>query len=205
VRPFRQLLTTFALTLCFACTPQTYVIQQYEGPVRPEESIAILRINGAEPVRVVTLDGEYADPKLEPDTRLHIEVVPGSHELEIRTRDDDSSASDYRPRISRTVKFEAAAGRVYRVVLEPVQTSVAGATATRSEPKVFEVERGSDKKVRDVTVFVKPEAARAPRSSDWLPPYLAPPPIIAPPAKPSSEPEGASSAPPPDPSIPPMP
>jgi hypothetical protein len=76
--------TALALGLLLAaCGPQTYIIQQYDGPVREVESIAILRINGSDPVRVLSLDGDYADPRLEDDTRLHIELLPGRHTVRV--------------------------------------------------------------------------------------------------------------------------
>ena len=64
----------------------TFIVQQYTGEPRPKEQVAVLRMNGKEPVRLMTLDDQdVAAPILEPDFRLHIEVLPGRHTLTVKT------------------------------------------------------------------------------------------------------------------------
>lgn len=167
-----------------ACGPQVFIVQQYDGPVRDSETIAILRINGADSTRVVTLDGELADPRIAEDARLHIEMLPGRHAL--RVADIAAPGAG-----SFRVAFDAQAGRVYRAVVL--------ATAA----KVFEVDRGSDEMLRDVTEKLAEPPPHAPADPATIPRGLAP--VIAPepaPAPPETAP--APSAVPPD-SSPPAP
>jgi hypothetical protein len=171
-RPLAVVLLSSLLTLsAVGCGPQVFIVQQYDGPVRDSETIAILRINGADSTRVVTLDGELADPRIAEDTRLHIEMLPGRHALRLA---DTSSpeAGSFR------VAFDAQAGRVYRAVVAPAAA------------RVFEVDRGSDALLRDVTAQLK-EPAPAPADTTGIPRGLAP--VIAP------EPPPAEAAPAPAP------
>src|SRR5689334_7599490 len=94
-----------ALFVC--CVGPTYVVQQYAGPARPRESIAVFRVNGSGP-RVATLDdGRLVIP--EKDTRFHIEVLPGVHEVEVEDPNLGLTAS--------RVRFVAEANKVYRIVV----------------------------------------------------------------------------------------
>jgi len=136
----------FALgSLLAACGPQTYIIQQYDGPVREVEAIAILRINGSDPVRVLSLDGDYADPQLEEDTRLHIELLPGRHTVRVISSKNPGAGS-------QSLSFQAEAGRVYRAMSDPSFGAFAPLSVGPLAVDVFEVERGSDRPVRIVTL-----------------------------------------------------
>ena len=195
MKPFALVLALFTLA---ACGPQTFVIQSYDGPVRERETIAILRINSSDQVRVVTVDGEYADPKLADDTRLHIELLPGKHEVAAQAEPSASSA-EAAP-LLRRLSFQAEAGRVYRVAF--VRGGPEPIAAPSGEPRVFEVDRGSDGPLRDVTL------ARPERPEPKPLPVLVPAPVLAPePAEPALVPpsDTSSTPPPPDPSVPPMP
>lgn len=110
----------------------TFVVQSYAGPVRQKDTIATLRVNGRDNVRLATLDREDIGAPIESDSRLHIELLPGRHALTVQTTDAPALASD-------PIGFEAQPGRVYRVAM------ISGA------PRVFEVDRGADTQVRDVT------------------------------------------------------
>lgn len=125
-----RLLLVLALLLG-GCAGPTFVVQQYAGPVRPKESIAILRVNGADAVRLAALDSEDVTAPLVEDGRLHIELLPGRHALTVR----NAKAPDERP---AAIVFEAEAGKVYRVTLGP-------------EARIFEVDRATDAPVRDAT------------------------------------------------------
>jgi len=122
-------LTSFT-TVLTGCPGPTFVVQQYTGPQREADTIAILRVNASDTVRLVTLDDENVDVPLESDSRLHIELLPGRHTLSVRS----ASSSD---RLEPLV-LQAEAGKVYRV-------------AIGSEARVWEVSRGSDAQMRDVT------------------------------------------------------
>src|SRR4051794_33164999 len=95
------------LALFVACGGPTFVVQQYPGPPRPRDSIAIVRLNGGGP-RVVALDRESLVVP-ERGTRFHVELLPGAHELEI----DDPNLGI----AGLGIRFLAEPERVYRVVL----------------------------------------------------------------------------------------
>ncbi len=118
-----------ALTVA-GCPGPTFVVQQYGGPVRAQETIATLRVNASEPVHLVTLDGEDVRVPLEADSRLHIELLPGKHRLGVAGGANETV---------QDVELTAEAGKVYRVLF------VAAA------PHIFEVNRSSDAAGADVT------------------------------------------------------
>src|ERR1051326_2101643 len=113
-----------ALSLA-GCGLATFVVQQYDGPPRPRESIAIIRINAGQGID--SLDGETLRAVPAKGTRFHVEVLPGAHEGELRE-----------PAVGLTesvnVRFSAEAGKVYRIA---VQGGVNGNVAARA----FEVDR----------------------------------------------------------------
>lgn len=137
-----------------ACGRATFVVQQYTGPVRPTESIAVLRVNGDQPVRVLELDQTNVSAPLERDTRLHVEMLPGRHSVLVAANEERRAAR---------VAFDAKPGRVYRVTID----------GDVRDAHVLEVDRSSDAVVGDAT-FVEPPPAPAP----------PPPPAPAPPAEP---------------------
>lgn len=142
-----------ALVVALAgCPGPTFVVQQYTGPVRSKETIATLRVNGSDSVRLTTLDDEDIGAPLAADSRLHIELLPGRHAV---TAENVGGPPERR----EPVVFQAEAGKVYRVAF------VAGA------PHVFEVDRSADTPGRDVTP--SPEPAPSPPA---LPPASAVPP-----------------------------
>jgi hypothetical protein len=115
------------------CPGPTFVVQQYTGPVRPPESIAILRVNGADAVRLMTLDDETMGVPVAADARLHIELLPGRHSLTVQNANAPME-------VLPPIVFEAEPNKVYRVVV------AAGAPA-----KLWEVDRAADTTTREVT------------------------------------------------------
>lgn len=132
----RAALAALVLVLA-ACGGPTFVVQQYDGPPRAEESIAIIRVEGDSDVQLVTLDGSPADARVGSDVRLHIEVLPGEHRLLVADAKQSEAPA-------RAVRFFAHPGRVYRVVL-------AAQTHGWRTPRVYEVARDSDTLLQDVT------------------------------------------------------
>lgn len=130
----RHLLVLAAFVVSLSgCPGPTFVVQQYAGAVRPRESIATLRVNGNDVVRLATLDGEdLGGTPIASDSRLHIELLPGKHTFTVL--DAKAPHTVYEP-----VTFQAEAGKVYRV------TFVLGA------PRIYEVDRGADTTGADVT------------------------------------------------------
>ena len=84
----RALIALLVVALLAACMGPTFIVQQYNGPPRARETIATLRVNGAEPVRLLFLDEEDVAAPLVSDGRLHIELLPGKHTLMARNGDD---------------------------------------------------------------------------------------------------------------------
>lgn len=115
-----------------ACPGPTFIVQQYGGPARPRETISILRVNGGDTVRLLLLDDEDVAAPVASDGRLHIEMLPGRHTLTARNGDDARAPSG-------AVAFVAEPDKVYRVVF------------VAEQPRVFAVDRGSDKPTADVT------------------------------------------------------
>lgn len=122
----------------------TFVVQQYNGPQRPRESIAILRVNGAESVRLLFLDEEDVAAPVVSDGRLHIELLPGKHTLTARNGDDRAAPS-------AAFTFQAEPNKVYRVLF------------TGEMGHLYEVDRDSDKPVREISS--PPAASAAPPSA----------------------------------------
>jgi len=144
-----KLLRLAALAFALAgCPGPTFIGQQYNGAPRPREQIAIVRVNGNDSVRLIYLDNEDVAAPLEADSRLHIEVLPGMHTVGVRRVEGQS--------LVEMLTFFAEADHVYRVSGTPMH--------------VFEVNRGSDAMVRDVTLE---PAAPTP------PPPMPPPPAEA--------------------------
>jgi hypothetical protein len=146
--------------LLAACPGPTFVVQQYGGPQRPGESIAVLRVNGNEPTRLLVLDGQDVAAPIVEDGRLHIEVLPVRHTVEVANARLPSSA--YAP-----ISFNAEAGKVYRITFD-------GPGGT---PRVHEVNREKDELGRDVTEpsqLAPQPAGPLPRLPAEVPPSPAP-------------------------------
>ncbi len=158
----------FAALFLMACGGPTFIVQQYDGPIREPETIAIVRVDGKELLVLDSLDGEGISVRVPEDSRLHVEILPGKHRLTVRNIADTAAP------LGRAV-FLAEVGRVYR----PVFT-------TAGSVRVYEVDRGSDALLRDVTILEP--------VGDYLPP-LPPPPLHHTPAP--AEIEGEEVPPPP--------
>ena len=122
-----------------ACGGPTLVVQQYDGPLRPQDTISILRVNGGGSVQLLTLDDTDVAVPIAKDTRLHLELLPGRHTVDVVNVTTPNAPP-------ATVAFDAAPGRVYRVAFVASESS-SGPTA-----HVYEVERGGDALLREVTV-----------------------------------------------------
>ena len=118
--------------LAAGCAGPTYIVQQYDGPVRSAETIAVIRINGSEPVGLDSLDGESVGVRATKDSRIHVEVLPGRHAMRVR---DLSQPGGFPSRAS----FLARAGKVYRPVF------------SQGRARIYEVDADSDATLQDVT------------------------------------------------------
>lgn len=115
-----------------ACAGPTYIVQQYDGPVRETETIAILRLNGSEPLGLDSLDGEPIGVRATKDSRIHVELLPGRHSMRVRDLTRPGS-------FSQTASFLARPGKVYRPAF------------SRGRAHVYEVDANSDATIQDVT------------------------------------------------------
>jgi hypothetical protein len=123
-----SLVGLFACLLAACPAGPTYIVQQYKGAPRAQETIAVLRVNGKDPIRLETLDDEEITARVADDARLHVELLPGRHTLSVRGGEP-----------GKRISFQAEAGKVYRVAIE------------EAAPHVHEVDRDSDSLGRDVT------------------------------------------------------
>lgn len=170
--------------LAQGCGPATFTVQQYDGPVRSREAIAVLRVNGKEPVQLQTLDGEDAAVRVPEDARLHIEILPGKHTIGVVSEFDTH-------RLPLEVAFNAEPGKVYRPVL--VQERRQNYYGARLDvPRVYEVDAESDALLRDVTLVDAPPAPPPP--PEPAPSAPEPPPAPEPtPAEPAPDPDAGAA------------
>ena len=127
-----------------ACGGPTYIVQQYHGPPRPPETIAVLRVNGNDSLRLLAIDDETVPGALDGDARLHVELLPGRHSV---------IAANMNARVPGTwvgmpeeVIFAVQMGKVYRIIRVRPQNDTAPYVMTLH---VFEVDRGSDAPIRE--------------------------------------------------------
>jgi len=137
-----------AAIVAAGCPGPTFVVQQYSGPQRPQEAVGILRVNGNQPVRLLILDDQDVAAPIAEDGRLHIEMLPGRHTVVVANANAPNER--YAP-----MSFQAEPGKVYRIGF------VSGPSG--SEPRIFEVDRGKDSVLRDVTQPPPSEPAPARR------------------------------------------
>jgi hypothetical protein len=158
------------------CGGPTFVVAQYEGPPRPRESIAVIRMQGSDPVQVVSVDGEPLAP-VEEDVRLHVEVLPGEHSIGVA-----NFQAPQQP--AQRVRFIAEPGKLY-----------GAAWPAPGDPRVFELDASSGRTLRDVSLTKhEPPPEAAPHPAAPPPPPAAPAPPPEPPPAPPAE-----AAPPPEP------
>jgi len=137
------------LALSSGCGQVTYIVQQYDGPVRDRDEVSILRLKPGDPAQIVSMDGDALGRQvLDSDTRLHIEMLPGKHQLEV---ENPKAAS---PSTQR-VQFIAEPGRTYCVVLADRPWHAQKPQAARPNtwsPLVYELQGSSDDLAREVSL-----------------------------------------------------
>ncbi|MGC4091052.1 MAG: hypothetical protein QM756_24890 [Polyangiaceae bacterium] len=178
---FASKLRVWALPFAWlsACAGPTFILQQYDGPARAADSVAIVRFEGSGTVDMVSIDGASADAHVPEDARLHVEVLPGKHVLGVANRAAPSGPP-------RRVAFLAEAGRTYRVVFTPPPPN-----DWLPVPRVFEIDARSGAQLKEATLvptMPKPRAAAAEAAA----PAAAP--VEAAPASEAKEPSGAAGA-----------
>jgi hypothetical protein len=156
------------LMVVAACVGPTFIVQQYAGSPRTPETIAILRVNGSDSVRLLILDDEDVAAPIESDGRLHIEMLPARHLVIV------GNAKAPQERFV-PISWQAEAGKIYRVAF--VNAGDGGLA-----PHIYEVDRSRDTILRDVTASPTTDGPIERR-----PQRLLPPPEIDPSSSPSSD------------------
>ena len=133
----RRFLLAVGLALLSGCVGPTYIVQAYPGEPRGSDTIAILRISGGPKPQIVVLDGERVLPVTDDDTRMHIEVLPGVHEI-------DANAPERGVRDPVHLRLDAKAGKVYRIEVRRVLAQGGAAEQASAIGYAYEVDRGSD-------------------------------------------------------------
>lgn len=155
------------------CGKATFIVQQYDGSPLAEDQVAILRLNGDDPVRLEALDGEPLGYELhDRASRVHIEMLPGEHELAL------AEGPELPPKRRR---FRAEAGKVYRPLLVRAKTAGPVIPGVSSwVVGIYEVNPSNDDIVREISQVTLAASPVAP----------APSPIVstAPPSQPSALP-----------------
>jgi hypothetical protein len=189
LRAVRRCGTVAALAVVAACGGMTFVVQEYDGPPRPTAGIAIIRVEAENGPDVVAVDDQPLRVALERPNRIHVEVLPGPHEVDIEVTEPEIGLRHTLP-----VRFVAAAGKVYRVEVTAAASGAPSSGAeTRWEAHVYEVDRESDARLglaAPVTPPPAPTAAEAPPASAAPPAPAAP---MSPAASPSSTPPKPAS------------
>lgn len=141
-------LAAAGLLAATGCTPATFIVQQYDGEPRTKTEVAILRINGSEPLRLEELDGEVLAYELhDRGSRVHIELLPGEHEIGLA----DGPGLPLKRR-----RFVAAPGQVYRPMVFHTDNQ-----ASEDLPRgawvvaIYEVDADSDAIVREISQVQK--------------------------------------------------
>jgi hypothetical protein len=162
------------------CGGMTFIVQEYDGPPRAPGSVAIIRVNGSHGPDVVSVDDQPLRIALEPLNRVHVEVLPGPHEVDVEVTEPEIGLRHTLP-----IRFLAQAGKVYRVEVFGVAPSTSGPSDTRWDARAYEVDRGSDARLGVAAPWGAPPPAPppprpAPEAADGaLDPDAAAPPSIA--------------------------
>lgn len=140
----------FSAVAATGCGQVTYVLQQYDGPVRAKDQVSILRVQPGDPAQIVGMDGEnLGHQALDSDVRLHIEMLPGKHELNVENPSAMPGTN------TKEVQFVAEPGRTYRVVLADRAWHVKNASANRPgnwSPLIYEVQSSDGRLLREVSL-----------------------------------------------------
>ena len=108
----------------------TFVVQEYAGIARSPSTVGVIRLDGREAEDVTAVDGEPLGIALERGNRIHVEVLPGVHDVELQVRE---AGTGLVRRIS--VRFVAEAGRVYRVERSSAADAYGGFRAYEVDPR----------------------------------------------------------------------
>jgi hypothetical protein len=152
----------------------TFVVQNYDGPPRPRTAIAVVRVDARGP-EVVAVDDQPLRVALESPNRMHVEVLPGPHEIDVEVTEPVIGLRHTLP-----LRFIASPGKVYRVdvVVAPMSVpSPAPNARGYGEVRVYEVDPESD-------AILAPAQALAPPPAPLEVPRASPPARLPPPAPP---------------------
>jgi hypothetical protein len=143
----------------------TFIVQQYDGPPRPGDRIAVIRIDAGGP-EVIAVDDVPLHVPLEKPNRIHVEVLPGPHEVDVEVTEPEIGLRHVLP-----IRFVAEADKVYRV--EVLSAAPGVESESRWDARAYEVDRSSDAKLNVAPAAAAPSTAQR----------GAPPPASAAPAQ----------------------
>ena len=149
--------SAWAALVLTGCGSMTFVVQEYAGPPRPRDGIAIIRVNGSGGPDVVAVDDQPLRVALEPLNRIHVEVLPGPHEVDVEVTEPEIGLRHTLP-----IRFLAAAGKVYRVEVLAAPPSASMRGDARWDAQAYEVDRNTDARLGVAAPWGAP--ARAPTS-----------------------------------------
>lgn len=134
----------------------TFVMKRYDGPTRPSSVLALIRVNAAQGPDLVAVDGVPfgLGSALEPGNRIHLEVLPGTHEVDVVVTEQPTGLNREIP-----VRFVAEAGKVYRVELVATAVDPAAPRQAALDAYAYEVDRDTDARIRVATAAPAPPAA----------------------------------------------
>ncbi len=162
------------LALVVACGTATFIVQQYDGDPLPSERVSILRIHGGDEARIAALDGEPLNFSLrDTNTRVHIEMLPGQHEVAV---------TEPITGLSQSRRFRAEPGKVYRVRIVRHRLQRKAGVPYSWSLAIDEVDRRTDAPRAEVPEPPLPVMRAAPpkSSASPTPPLPTPAPIPSP-------------------------
>jgi hypothetical protein len=137
------LVGVFALfSLPAACGGPTFIVQQYEGSPRPRDAVAIVRLNGDDPIQVLDIDRSPTNVRVGSGTRVHIEVLPGEHTVTVIDAEHPNGTSQF-------VRFRTEPGKLYRALWLMQANHTPGLSDLA---RVYEVDASSDTPLQDASI-----------------------------------------------------
>jgi hypothetical protein len=133
----------------------TFIVQNYPGAPRPQDSIAIIRVDSGNGPDVISVDDVPLRVTLESPNRVHVEVLPGPHEVDVEVIEREIGLRHVLP-----VRFIAEAGKVYRV--EVLEVAAPAGLERHWDAHAYEVDRDFDSRLRVAAPVGAPPSAPAP-------------------------------------------
>jgi hypothetical protein len=125
-----------------ACGGPTFIVQQYEGAPRSRDAVAIIRLNGDDPIQVLDIDRSPVNVRVGSGTRMHIEVLPGEHTVTVVDAEHPDGTSQF-------VRFRTEPAKLYRALWLRQADRTPGLSDLA---RVYEMDASSDTPIRDASI-----------------------------------------------------